>query len=178
MLFRSNTAPAFDMADEDETVEPAVSSEIDGEPLVVATNGIDTAEPAPITETAEDPTASKNIATTDDEIFEQVMGSSRVDDIPTPRRSSPGSIPLPPQVVLEQQRREQAAAPPPDAASRRRHPLPETGKRGNRQVPSGRPEPVAPPQGTHQSVDVICPKCQRTTSTRFTFCMKIGRAHV
>jgi hypothetical protein len=167
-----NTAPAFDMADE--TVEPVVSSEIDVEPLVVATNDVDVAEPAPFTETAEEPTASVDTAPTDDEIFEQVMGSSRAEDIPMPRRSTPGSIPLPPQVVLEQQRREQATAQAPDAASRKRYPLPETGQRGNRQAPSGRPEPVTPSQATPQAVDVICPKCQRTTSTRFTFCMKCG----
>lgn len=120
------------------------------------------------------PGSDQHAASADDEIFEQVMGSSRVDDIPVGRRSTPGSIPLPPQLAEEQARRERAAASPPVDARGRRHSLPETGRTSRRTATAspatGNPrQPAAPP-----AVDVICPKCQRTTSTRFTFCMKCG----
>jgi hypothetical protein len=164
--------PAFDMAEE--AVEPAVSSDVDDEALVVATDAVIDAEPALAEETIQEPTPIVDSAPADDEIFEQVMGSSRVEDIPPVRRSAPGSIPLPPQVVMEQQRRDQLAAPTVDASGRKRHPLPETGRQANRQGAKTPTPPPAAAQTTPQAVDVICPKCQRTTSTRFTFCMKCG----
>jgi len=164
--------PAFDMTEE--VGEAVVSSDVDSEAIVVASNVAIDAAAALTDEPIQEPTPILDSAPADDEIFEQVMGSSRVEDIPPVRRSAPGSIPLPPQVVMEQQRRDQAAAPTTDASGRKRHPLPETGRRANRQ---GAPTPTPPPtasQTTPQAVDVICPKCQRTTSTRFTFCMKCG----
>jgi len=111
---------------------------------------------------------------TDDEIFEQVMGSSRVEDIPVPRRSTPGSIPLPPQIAEEQARRERSAAPAPVDTRGRKHPLPAQQRSSQNQGGSGQAAPKSPQPSAPQAVDVICPKCQRTTSTRFTFCMKCG----
>jgi len=111
---------------------------------------------------------------TDDEIFEQVMGSSRVEDIPVPRRSTPGSIPLPPQIAEEQARRERSAAPAPVDTRGRKHPLPAQQRSSQNQDGSGQAAQKSPQPSAPQAVDVICPKCQRTTSTRFTFCMKCG----
>jgi len=111
---------------------------------------------------------------TDDEIFEQVMGSSRVEDIPVPRRSTPGSIPLPPQIAEEQARRERSAAPAPADSRGHKHPLPASQRSSQNQGGSGQATPKSPQPSAPQAVDVICPKCQRTTSTRFTFCMKCG----
>jgi len=96
-------APTFDMAEE--TVEPTVSDEVVDEPVDNAESDDDEAEATIAVET----TASA--LRYDEEIFEQVMGSSRVEDIPVPRRSRPGSIPLPPQVAEEQIRRQRSAAP-------------------------------------------------------------------
>ncbi|MFM2223512.1 MAG: hypothetical protein RLZZ78_1769 [Armatimonadota bacterium] len=164
--------PAFDMTEE--AVESVVSSDIDSEAVAVASNVAIDAAAALTDEPIQEPTPILDSTPADDEIFEQVMGSSRVEDIPAVRRSAPGSIPLPPQVVMEQQRRDQAAATTTDASSRKRHPLPETGRQANRQGAKTPTPPPASSQTAPQAVDVICPKCQRTTSTRFTFCMKCG----
>ena len=102
------------------------------------------------------------------------MGSSRVEDIPVPRRSRPGSIPLPPQVAEEQIRRQRSAAPAPADSRGHKHPLPASQRSPQRPGPSAQTSPRASQPSAPQAVDVICPKCQRTTSTRFTFCMKCG----
>ena len=166
-------APAFDMAEE--TVEPMVSHEVADEPVVNAQSGDDEAEATIALETIQEPVSIAPAIGADDEIFEQVMGSSRVEDIPAPRRSKPGSIPLPPQVTEEQLRRQRSAAPAAPADSRgHKHPLP-TSQRGTQRPGSGgQTSPKASQPSAPQAVDVICPKCQRTTSTRFTFCMKCG----
>ena len=159
-------APTFDMAEE--TVEPTVSNEVVDEPVDNAQSDDDEAEATIAVET----TASA--LRYDEEIFEQVMGSSRVEDIPVPRRSRPGSIPLPPQVAEEQIRRQRSAAPAPADSRGHKHPLPASQRAPQRPGPSGQTSPRSAQPTAPQAVDVICPKCQRTTSTRFTFCMKCG----
>ena len=166
------SVPAFDMTEEH--VEPTVSDDIDDEAVIEATNDVVDTNAAQAEDTIESPISSQEVTSADDEIFEQVMGSSRVDDIPVARRSTPGSIPLPPQLAEEQARRDRNAAPAPVDSRGRRHPLPETG-RTSRRPTTPTPAAATPPQPTAAPVaDVICPKCQRTTSTRFTFCMKCG----
>ena len=167
-------APAFDMAEE--TVEPLVSHEVADEPVVNAQSDDDEAEATIALETTQEPISIAPTIGADDEIFEQVMGSSRVEDIPAPRRSKPGSIPLPPQVTEEQLRRQRSAAPAPAPADSRgqKHPLPTSQRATQRLGPSGQTSPRPSQPSAPQAVDVICPKCQRTTSTRFTFCMKCG----
>ena len=159
-------APTFDMAEE--TVEPTESDEVVDEPVDNAESDDDEAEATIAVET----TASA--LRYDEEIFEQVMGSSRVEDIPVPRRSRPGSIPLPPQVAEEQIRRQRSAAPAPADSRGHKHPLPASQRAPQRPGPSGQTSPRSAQPTAPQAVDVICPKCQRTTSTRFTFCMKCG----
>jgi len=159
-------APTFDMAEE--TVEPTESDEVVDEPVDNAESDDDEAEATIAVET----TASA--LRYDEEIFEQVMGSSRVEDIPVPRRSRPGSIPLPPQVAEEQIRRQRSAAPAPADSRAHKHPLPASQRAPQRPGPSGQTSPRSAQPTAPQAVDVICPKCQRTTSTRFTFCMKCG----
>ena len=156
-------------------IEPILASVAvsDTDVIDIPTGVIDVDENK-VEETFDIPASTTASLPADDEIFEQVMGSSRVEDIPVARRSTPGSIPLPPQIADEQARRERAAAPAPADPRGRRHPLPETGRNTRRpestnQAAQNPPQPSAP-----QTVDVICPKCQRTTSTRFTFCMKCG----
>ena len=167
-------APAFDMAEE--TVEPMVSNEVADEPVVNAQSGDDEAEATIALETIQEPVSIAPAIDADDEIFEQVMGSSRVEDIPAPRRSKPGSIPLPPQVTEEQLRRQRSAAPAPAPGDSRghKHPLPASQRATQRSGPSGQTSSRPSQPSAPQAVDVICPKCQRTTSTRFTFCMKCG----
>jgi hypothetical protein len=159
-------APTFDMAEE--TVEPTVSNEVVDEPVDNAQSDDDEAEATIAVETI------TSALSADDEIFEQVMGSSRVEDIPVPRRSRPGSIPLPPQVAEEQIRRQRSAAPAPADSRGHKHPLPASQRSPQRPGPSAQTSPRASQPSAPQAVDVICPKCQRTTSTRFTFCMKCG----
>jgi hypothetical protein len=159
-------APTFDMAEE--TVEPTVSNEVVDEPVDNAESDDDEAEATIAVETI------TSALSADDEIFEQVMGSSRVEDIPVPRRSRPGSIPLPPQVAEEQIRRQCSAAPAPADSRGHKHPLPASQRSPQRPGPSAQTSPRASQPTAPQAVDVICPKCQRTTSTRFTFCMKCG----
>lgn len=166
------TAPAFDMTEEN--IEATVSDDIDDEAVIDATNDVIETNAAQAEDTVESTISSQEASPADDEIFEQVMGSSRVDDIPVARRSTPGSIPLPPQLAEEQARRDRNAAPAPVDSRGRRHPLPETG-RTSRRPATPTPAAATPPQPTAApAADVICPKCQRTTSTRFTFCMKCG----
>ena len=167
-------APAFDMAEE--TVEPMVSHEVADEPVVDAQSDDVEAEATIALETIQEPVSIAPAIDADDEIFEQVMGSSRVEDIPAPRRSKPGSIPLPPQVTEEQLRRQRSAAPAPAPGDSRghKHPLPASQRATQRPGPSGQTSPRPSQPSAPQAVDVICPKCQRTTSTRFTFCMKCG----
>ena len=167
-------APSFDMAEE--TVEPMVSHEVADEPVVDAQSGDDEAEATIALETIQEPISIASAIDADDEIFEQVMGSSRVEDIPAPRRSKPGSIPLPPQVTEEQLRRQRSATPAPTPADSRghKHPLPASQRGAQHPGPSGQTSPRPSQPSAPQAVDVICPKCQRTTSTRFTFCMKCG----
>jgi len=168
------TAPAFDMTEEN--VERTVSDDIDDETVIEATNDVVETNVARAEDTVESTisTSIQEPSPVDDEIFEQVMGSSRADDIPLARRSTPGSIPLPPQLAEEQARRNLNASPAPVDTRGRRHPLPETDRTSRRPATAthttGNPrQPATPP-----AVDVLCPKCQRTTSTRFTFCMKCG----
>ena len=165
-------APAFDMAEE--TVEPMVSHEVADEPDVSIQSDDDEAEATIAEETIQEPVSSASALSADDEIFEQVMGSSRVEDIPVPRRSKPGSIPLPPQVAEEQIRRQRSAAPAPADSRGHKHPLPASQRSSQNQGGSGQTSPKTSQPSAPQAVDVICPKCQRTTSTRFTFCMKCG----
>jgi len=167
--------PATTPGDADKIVDPIVISADDLE-----TDVIDIQEDVNVIgepldeETVDIPDSTTPMLPADDEIFEQVMGSSRVEDIQVPRRSTPGSIPLPPQLAEEQARRERTPPPASTDPRGRRHPLPETGRNPRRpdstsQAAPNPTQPIAP-----QAVDVICPKCQRTTSTRFTFCMKCG----
>ena len=167
-------APAFDMPEE--TVEPTTSHDVADEPVVNVQSDDDEAEATIAVETIQESVSITSALSADDEIFEQVMGSSRVEDIPVPRRSKPGSIPLPPQVAEEQIRRQRSAAPAPAPADSRghKHPLPAQQRGSQHQGGSGQAAPKSPQPSTQQAVDVICPKCQRTTSTRFTFCMKCG----
>ena len=167
-------APAFDMAEE--TVEPMVSNEVADEPVVIVQSDDVEAEATIALETIQEPVSIAPAIDADDEIFEQVMGSSRVEDIPAPRRSKPGSIPLPPQVTEEQLRRQRSAAPAPAPGDSRghKHPLPASQRATQRSGPSGQTSSRPSQPSAPQAVDVICPKCQRTTSTRFTFCMKCG----
>ena len=167
-------APAFDMAEE--TVEPMVSNEVADEPVVDIQSDDDELEATIAVETIQEPVSMASAIGADDEIFEQVMGSSRVEDIPVPRRSKPGSIPLPPQVTEEQLRRQRSATPAPTPADSRghKHPLPASQRGAQHPGPSGQTSPRPLQPSAPQAVDVICPKCQRTTSTRFTFCMKCG----
>jgi hypothetical protein len=71
--------PAFDMTEE--AVESVVSSDIDSEAVVVASNVATDAEAALTDEPIQEPTPILDSTPADDEIFEQVMGSSRVEDI-------------------------------------------------------------------------------------------------
>jgi len=166
------SSPAFDLTEEH--VELTSPVDIDAEAVIDSSSDIVDTNNAVVEDTLEVPLSSQDASPADDEIFEQVMGSSRVDDIPVARRSTPGSIPLPPQLAEEQARRERTVTPSPADPRGRRHPLPETGRTSRR---SGASTPAAanPPQpAATPAADVICPKCQRTTSTRFTFCMKCG----
>jgi len=165
-------APTFDMAEE--TVEPTVSLEVADEPVGDDQSDDDEAEATIAVETIQEPGSIASALRADDEIFEQVMGSSRVEDIQVPRRSKPGSIPLPPQVAEEQIRRQRSAAPAPADSRGHKHPLPAQQRSSQHQGGSGQATPKSPQPSAPQAVDVICPKCQRTTSTRFTFCMKCG----
>jgi len=167
-------APTFDMAEE--TVEPTFSIEVADEPVGDDQSDDDEAEATIAVETIQEPVSIASALPADDEIFEQVMGSSRVEDIPVPRRSKPGSIPLPPQVAEEQIRRQRSSTPAPAPADSRghKHPLPAQQRSSQNQGGSGQAAPKSPQPSAPQAVDVICPKCQRTTSTRFTFCMKCG----
>ena len=165
-------APTFDMAEE--TVEPTFSIEGADEPVGDDQSDDDEAEATIAVETIQEPVSIASTLRYDEEIFEQVMGSSRVEDIPVPRRSKPGSIPLPPQVAEEQIRRQRSAAPAPADSRGHKHPLPASQRSSQNQGGSGQAAPKSPQPSAPQAVDVICPKCQRTTSTRFTFCMKCG----
>lgn len=166
------TVPAFDMAEQN--VEPTGSDDIDDEAVIDTTNDVVDTNASQAAETLKASIPSQESSSADEEIFEQVMGSSRVDDIPVVRRSTPGSIPLPPQLAEEQARREGTVTPSPADPRGRRHPLPETGRTSRRSA-NAAPTAANPPQPTATpAADVICPKCQRTTSTRFTFCMKCG----
>ncbi|MFM7187185.1 MAG: hypothetical protein ACKO14_05160 [Armatimonadota bacterium] len=166
------TAPAFDMTEEN--IEPTVSDDISDETAVEATNDVVDTNVARAEDTVESTISIQDPSPVDDEIFEQVMGSSRAEDIPLARRSTPGSIPLPPQLAEEQARRNRNASPAPVDTRGRRHPLQETGRTSRRPAAPTAAAATLPQPTATPAVEVICPKCQRTTSTRFTFCMKCG----
>ena len=105
------SSPAFDMTEEN--VEPTGSDDNKNEAVIEATNDVVDTNAAQAEDTIEASISSQEDNSAEDEIFEQVMGSSRVDDIPVARRSTPGSIPLPPQLAEEQARRDRNAAPAP-----------------------------------------------------------------
>lgn len=164
-LGETQVTPASDDDEGAVSVTPDTEAEVIERPNEVATAAVVDAN-IPLVS----PSPSQSA---DDEIFEQVMGSSRVDDIPAPRRSTPGSIPLPPQLAEEQARRDRAAQQSTDSRGRS-HPLPESSRNTRRTPPSRSTTTAQPAAGSSHLADVICPKCQRTTSTRFTFCMKCG----
>ena len=129
-LSEQSAVAMFDM--DEETVEATSSDDVTVPEDIEEPSDVVAASPTQAENESAIPGSDQHAASADDEIFEQVMGSSRADDIPVGRRLTPGSIPLPPQLAEEQARRERAAASPPVDARRRRHSLPDTGRPSRR----------------------------------------------